>query len=107
LEGGRPHQSREKSIGTTAECDRQVDEARKQLEQVAGMTREEAKRNLIDQMVEEAKHDSAKRIRVVEEGAKEEAVRKSQKIIALAIERLAGDFVAERSVTWWRCPMMS
>jgi ribonuclease Y len=92
--------SREKSIeDKSAECDRQVDEARKQLEQVAGMTREEAKRNLIDQMVEEAKHDSAKRIRVVEEGAKEEAVRKSQKIIALAIERLAGDFVAERSVT--------
>jgi ribonucrease Y len=92
--------SREKSIeDKSVECDRQVDEARKQLEQVAGMTREEAKRNLIDQMVEEAKHDSAKRIRVVEEGAKEEAVRKSQKIIALAIERLAGDFVAERSVT--------
>ena len=92
--------SREKSIeDKSAECDRQVDEARKQLEQVAGMTREEAKKNLIDQMVEEAKHESAKRIRVVEEGAKEEAVRKSQKIIALAIERLAGDFVAERSVT--------
>ena len=92
--------SREKSIeDKSVECDRQVDEARKQLEQVAGMTREEAKRNLIDQMVEEAKHDSAKRIRVIEEGAKEEAVRKSQKIIALAIERLAGDFVAERSVT--------
>lgn len=92
--------SREKSIeDKAAECDRQVDEARKQLEQVAGMTREEAKKNLIDQMVEEAKHDSAKRIRVIEEGAKEEAVRKSQKIIALAIERLAGDFVAERSVT--------
>ena len=92
--------SREKNIeDKSVECDRQVDEARKQLEQVAGMTREEAKRNLIDQMVEEAKHDSAKRIRVIEEGAKEEAVRKSQKIIALAIERLAGDFVAERSVT--------
>jgi ribonucrease Y len=92
--------SREKSIeDKSAECDRQIDEARKQLEQAAGMTREEAKRNLIDQMVDEAKHESAKRIRVVEEEAKEEAVRKSQKIIALAIERLAGDFVAERSVT--------
>jgi ribonuclease Y len=92
--------TREKSIeDKSVECDRQVDEARKQLEQVAGMTREEAKRNLIDQMVEEAKHGSAKRIRVIEEGAKEDAVRKSQKIIALAIERLAGDFVAERSVT--------
>jgi ribonuclease Y len=81
------------------EYDRHIDEARRQLEQVAGMTREEAKKNLIDQMVEEAKHESAKRIRVIEEEAKEDAVRKSQKIIALSIERLAGDFVAERSVT--------
>jgi ribonucrease Y len=92
--------SREKTIEEkSAEYDRQIDEARRQLEQVAGMTREEAKRSLIDQMLEEAKHDSAKRIRVIEEEAKEEAVRRSQKIVALAIERLAGDFVAERSVT--------
>jgi len=96
--------SREKTEEKGAECDRQVDEARRQLEQVAGMTREEAKRSLIDQMVEEAKHESAKRIRVIEEEAKEESVRKSQKIVALAIERLAGDFVAERSVTVFPLP---
>jgi len=97
--------SREKNIEEKAlECDRQIDEAKRQLEQVAGLTREEAKRSLIDQMVDEAKHDSAKRIRVIEEEAKEEAVRKSQKIIALAIERLAGDFVAERSVTVFPLP---
>ena len=97
--------SREKAIEEQAvECARQVDQARRQLEQVAGMTREEAKKSLIDEMTEEAKHDSAKRIRVIEEGAKEEAVRKAQKIVALAIERLAGDFVAERSVTVFPLP---
>jgi ribonucrease Y len=97
--------SREKALEeTAADCERQVDATRKQLEQVAGMTREEAKKSLIDQMVEEAKHESAKRIRVIEEEAKEDAVRKSQKIIALAIERLAGDFVAERSVTVFPLP---
>ena len=96
---------REKMIEEKAlECDRQVDEARRQLEQVAGLTREEAKRSLIDQMVDEAKHESAKRIRVIEEEAKEESVRKGQKIVALAIERLAGDFVAERSVTVFPLP---
>ena len=82
-----------------AEYERRADEAKQQIERVAGMTREEAKRSLIDQMVEEAKYDSAKRIRVIEEEAREEAVRKGQKIVALAIERLAGDFVAERTVT--------
>ena len=92
--------AKEKAIEEKAEeYDRQIDEARRQLEEVAGMTREEAKKNLIDQMIEEAKHESAKRVRVVEEESKEEAVRRSQKIVALAIERLAGDFVAERSVT--------
>jgi ribonuclease Y len=82
-----------------AQYERMADEAKQQLERVAGMTREEAKRSLIDQMVEEAKHDSAKRVRVIEEEAREEAVRKGQKIVALAIERLAGDFVAERTIT--------
>ena len=97
--------SREKSLDEkAAERDRQVDEARRQLEQVAGLTREEAKKNLIEQMVDEAKHESAKRLRVIEEEAKEEAVRKGQKIVALAIERLAGDFVAERSVTVFPLP---
>ena len=97
--------SRERQVEEqAAEYGRQVDESRRQLEQVAGLTREEAKRNLIDQMVEEAKHESAKRIRVIEEEAKEEAVRRSQKIVALAIERLAGDFVAERSVTIFPLP---
>ena len=97
--------AREKNIEEkTLEGERQIEEARRKLEEVAGLTREEAKRNLIDQMVEEAKHESAKRIRVIEEEAKEEAVRKSQKIVALAIERLAGDFVAERSVTVFPLP---
>jgi ribonuclease Y len=97
--------SREKTIeDKSLEYDRQIDGARRQLEQVAGLTRDEARKNLIDQMVEEAKHESAKRVRVIEEEAKEEAVRKSQKIIALSIERLAGDFVAERSVTVMALP---
>lgn len=92
--------AREKTVEEKAvDCDRLSDEAKRQLEHVAGMTREEAKRSLIDQMVEEAKHESAKRIRVIEEEAREESVRKGQKIVALAIERLAGDFVAERTVT--------
>jgi ribonuclease Y len=96
---------REKALEDQADdCAREIEQARRQLEHVAGMTREEAKKNLIDEMTEEAKHDSAKRIRVIEEEAKEDAVRKAQKIVALAIERLAGDFVAERSVTVFPLP---
>ncbi len=91
---------REKTLeGKEAECKRLIDDARRQLEQVAEMSREEARRNLIEEMVEEAKHASAKRIRLVEEQAKEEADQKAKKIVTLAIERLAGDFVTERTVS--------
>jgi ribonuclease Y len=91
---------REKAVENMgAERDRLLNEAGRQLENVAGMTREEAKKSLIDQMLEEAKHKASRRIRVIEEEAREESVRKGQKIVALAIERLAGDFVTERTVT--------
>ncbi|MFQ5541689.1 MAG: ribonuclease Y, partial [Candidatus Binatia bacterium] len=92
--------AREKSVGEKeAESARLIDDARLQLERVAGMSREEARKNLSDQMVEEARYESVKRIRIVEEQAKEEADQKAKKIVTLAIERLAGDFVAERTVS--------
>jgi ribonuclease Y len=79
-----------------AEVLRQIHE---RLEQVAGMSREEAKRTLLEEMLTETRHEAAKKIRQVEEEAKQEAERKAKKIVAIAIERLAGDFVAERTVT--------
>lgn len=93
-------QGREKTVGEReAESKRLINEARNQLERLAEMSRDEAKKSLVDQMVEEARHESAKRIRLIEEEAKEEADQRSKKIVTLAIERLAGDFVAERTVS--------
>ena len=82
-----------------SEARRLVDEAKRQLEVVAETSREEAKKSLMDEMVEEARYDSARRIRVMEEQAKAEADREAKKVIALAIARLAGDFVTERTVS--------
>ncbi len=82
-----------------AEYDRLVDSVREKLEQTAGMTRDEAKRTLVEQMVEEARHDAARHIRQIEGEAREEADRKAKKIISIAIERLAGEFVTERTVS--------
>ncbi len=81
------------------ESERLVDEAKRRLEIVAGISREEAKKGLMDEMFEEARHDSARSIRLMEEDARAEADRKAKKIIALAIARLAGDFVTERTVS--------
>ena len=90
---------RQKVVAQEAETTRLVAEAREALESVAGLTREEARRTLIEEVVAEARHEAAKRIRQVEEEAREEADRKAKKIITIAIERLAGDFIAERSVS--------
>ena len=75
-----------------------VDDARTKLEAVAGLTREEAKRSLMDEMIGQARTDAARHIRVVEEEAREEADRRAKRIVSIAIERLAGEFVAERTV---------
>ncbi len=81
------------------ETQRLVDEAKQRLEIVAGISREEAKKSLMGEMFEEARYDSARRIRVMEEQARAEADREAKKMIALAIARLAGDFVTERTVS--------
>jgi ribonuclease Y len=91
---------RERDIDTRrTEYDQLVDGVRQKLEQTAGMTRDEAKRTLMEQMVDEARHDAAQRIRHVEAEAREEADRRAKKIVSIAIERMAGEFVAERTVS--------
>jgi len=91
--------TREKNIGEKeAEKDALIEEARNRLEQVAGLTREEAKRSLVDEMLGAARTEAAKHIRVIEEEAREEADRRAKRIVSIAIERLAGEFVTERTV---------
>src|SRR4030043_590877 len=63
------------------------------------MSSEEAKRLLMESMENEAKHESAKSIKRIEEEAKELADKKSKEIIALAIQRYASDYVSEQTVS--------
>lgn len=86
------------------QCRLIIDETRQQLERTAGFTRDEAKRALMEQMIDEARHEAAKRIRMVEEEARAEADRRAKKIVTIAIERLAGEFVAERTVSVVQLP---
>ena len=81
------------------ELEQVVESARNQLEQTAGLTRDEARKQLVQAMVDEARHEAAKRIRLVEQEAREDADRQAKKIVSIAIERLAGEFVAERTVS--------
>ncbi len=81
------------------EYGRLIDQTRQKLEQTAGLSRDEAKQVLIDQMTEEARQDASRRIMAVEEEAREEATRRARKIISIAIERLSGEFVSERTAS--------
>lgn len=75
-----------------------------EVERVAGMTGEEAKRMLVEQMVEEAKIDSARSIREIEEELKNEADKRARSIISTAIQRCAPDFVNDITVTLVNLP---
>jgi ribonuclease Y len=76
-----------------------MERQRAQLENIAKMSSEEAKRLLMDSMEEEARHEAAKRIKKIDEEARETADKKAKEIISLAIQRYAGEYVAEQTVS--------
>ena len=75
-----------------------------ELEKVSGMTSAEAKSTLINSITEEAKHESAKAIKRIEDETREIADKKAKEIIATAIQRYAGDYVAEKSISSVQLP---
>ena len=76
-----------------------LQEAHKRLETVAGMTSEEAKHQLTSMYEQEARRESSRLFKQLEEEAKELANQSSQQIIATAIQRHASEFVAESTVS--------
>lgn len=70
-----------------------------ELEKVAQMTRDEAKKLLMANLEEEAKRDAVKTVREIEAQAKEEADKKAQNIVSMAVQRCAVDHSAEITVS--------
>ena len=87
----------QKLVQKEEKLDLLIEEQRKTLESISGMTSADAKKVLMEAMENEAKMDAAKRIKSIEEEARETADKKSKEIIALAIQRYAGEYVAERT----------
>lgn len=81
------------------ELNRSIAEQKDRLEAISGMTAEEAKNRLMEAMESEARHDAAKRIKLIEDEARETADKKSKEIMALAIQRYAGEYVSEKCVS--------
>lgn len=81
------------------QADGLIEEQRYKLEKIAGITREEAKKLLMESIESEAKMEAGKRLVRIENEMKIQADRKAKNILALAISRYAGDYVAERTVS--------
>ncbi len=79
--------------------DRILEEQREKMEKIAGISSEEAKNLLMQSMETEAKREAAVTLRKLEEETRRTADNKSREIIAYAVQRYAGDFVAENTVS--------
>ncbi len=81
------------------EIDSLVEKQRYKLETIAGIGRDEAKKLLMESIESEARMDAAKRLAKIENEMKMAADRKGKNILALAIARYAGDYVADKTVS--------
>ena len=70
-----------------------------ELERIAGLSADEAKQQLVDLVEYDARNMAARRVIEIEREAKEDADRRSRKILATTIQRIATDYVAESTVT--------
>jgi len=99
----KKEQSLSNSIADIELKSKKLDETLKKevlkLEAIAELTRDEARAILSNKMVEEAKYESARKIRDIEEKLKEDADNMAKKIISQAIQRCAMDHVSETTVS--------
>lgn len=96
---------KEEEIGRTKnKYNELIEEQKKQLEKISGLTAGQAKELLVRAMENEARYEGAKIIKRIENETKEQATKKATKIMATAIQRYAGDFVAEHTVSVVQLP---
>ncbi|HZS39527.1 MAG TPA: ribonuclease Y [Polyangia bacterium] len=96
---------REQAAEATAKrAEELLNESKQRLEKLAGMSAEEARKALEAQVIEEARKSAAVEIKRIEDAAKSEAEEKSKRILGTAIQRYAGEYVTERTVSVVQLP---
>jgi ribonuclease Y len=96
----RTLQSREHELeAAEAQLSNAREEQRKELERIAGMTADEAKSVLLQDIEEEVRADAARRYREVEQEVKEEADERIRKVLSIAAARAASEYVPEITVS--------
>lgn len=81
------------------ELQRVKDEQVEKLEQIASMTRDEAREMLVNSIEAEAQHDAAVKVREINQKLKDESEQTAREIISTAIQRCAADHVSEATVS--------
>ena len=89
----------QKVAETQAEAEAAKSAQLKALEVISGLTQEQAKQHLLDSVEEEVRHETAMKIKEIEQQMKDEADDKAREIIAIAIQRCAADHAAETTVS--------
>jgi ribonuclease Y len=76
-----------------------IEAHRRELENLSGISTQEAKEMLVRSIENEARHEAGLTVKKIETEARETADRKAKDIISLALQRYAGDYVAEKTVS--------
>ena len=91
---------REKEIeAERGEIVRLQDEQKSELARVAGLTREEARDILLEQIEQEVRDAANRRVREIEQDTRERADDRARDIITMALQRYAAEHTAEHTVT--------
>ena len=89
----------QKAAETQAEADLAKAQQLKVLENISGLTQEQAKAFLLQSVEDEVRHETALKIKEIEQQLKDEADDRAREIIATAIQRCAADHAAETTVS--------
>lgn len=81
------------------ELDAMIEQAKIKIEEIAEMSRESAKQELVNIVENEAKHESARRLKEIEEELNKTAEEKAKNVISLAMQRYAGSYSGEKTVS--------
>jgi ribonuclease Y len=96
----RQVQSRERQIEQLQqEAEQLRARQRGELERISALSQEEARAIILQKVEVEARDEAARKIREVEQVAREESDKTARKIVGLAIQRCASDYVAEITVS--------
>lgn len=93
------NQKEKNILETRAKVEELLQEQVAELERISGLSTEEAKQMILDNVEREVRHDATMMVKEIEQQAREEADKKAREIITTAIQRCAADHVAETTVS--------